>query len=385
MKTLIKHCTLILNGETEFKGSLLIENSKIHSLYQAEDPLPQADTIVDAQGKILMPGLIDIHLHGSYGYDFIENPQEAIDVVAKGLLKEGTTSFLASLTVISHKELCNLLSDYAKVKQPEKAANYLGIHSEGPYLSNEYKALMDERWLRDPDLQELEEMVNTSKGSIKVMTIAPERKGMDVFIPEAIKQKITLMIGHTGCSCETAEKVLELGATGFTHLYNAMTQHLHRNPGAVTAAILHPEAYTELIVDGFHTHPKTIQATWKMLGPKQIVLITDAMLGKGMPDGDYTFSNLNCRKTGNTVQVKETGRIAGSAITMLDAIANMHRFCGCSMKELVQMACVNPSIIAQVDQCKGTLDPGKDADLILIDQDFNLCKTFVNGEELFSQ
>lgn len=385
MKTLIKNCTLVLNGETEFEGSLLIEESKIHSLYKEGDPLPEADTVIEAQGKILMPGLIDIHLHGSYGYDFIENPQEAINVVAKGLLEEGTTSFLASLTVISHQELCDLLHEYAKVKRPEKAANYLGIHSEGPYLSKEYKALMDERWLRDPDLQELQEMVDASNSTIKIMTIAPERSGMDIFIPEAIKHKISLMIGHTACTCEEAEQALALGTVGFTHLYNAMTQHLHRTPGAVTAAILHPEAYTELIVDGFHINPKTIQATWKMLGPKQIVLITDAMLGKGMPDGDYTFSKLDCRKTGNTVQVKATGRIAGSAITMLDAIANMQRYCGCSMRELVQMACVNPSVVAQVNQTKGTLEPGKDADLILIDKDFNLYKTFVDGKELYSR
>ena len=191
------------------------------------------------------------------------------------------------------------------------------------------------------------------------------------------------MIGHSAADSKTALEALKEGCTGFTHLYNAMTQHLHRDPGIVTAAFIDDKAYAELIVDGFHVREDIVKATYKILGPKRICLITDAMLGKGMDDGIYTFSNLKCKKTGNTVQVIETGRIAGSAITMLDAIKNMQRFTGCSINDIVKMSSSNPSIIAKVNDTKGSIEKGKDADLIILDKDLNLKMTMVNGEVLF--
>ncbi|MBQ4343713.1 MAG: N-acetylglucosamine-6-phosphate deacetylase [Erysipelotrichaceae bacterium] len=383
MSTLIKNCIIVPDGKTKFKGSVLVEEGKIKSFYHDGTELPESDGVVEGDGNYLLPGMIDIHLHGSYGYDFIRDPQNSINEVAKGLVKEGTTAFMASLTVVSHDELCGLLNEYRTVQQPEHASLFLGVHSEGPYLSKEYKALMDDTWLRDPDLKELDDMLKSAGDCLKIMTIAPERKGMDAFIPEAIKQNITLMIGHTATTCEEAENALNQGVTGFTHLYNAMTQHQHRAPGAVTAALLHPEAFCELIVDGFHTHPDTVRATWKMMGPEQIVLITDAMLGKGMPDGEYEFSLLKCRKTGSTVQVIETGRIAGSCITMIDAIQHMKEYTNCSINDIVQMACINPAKVAKVFHKKGSLEIGKDADLILLDENLRLKYTMVNGESLY--
>ena len=383
MNTLIKNCIIVPDGKTQFKGSVLVEDGKIKAFYHEGTRLPNSDGIVEGEGNYLLPGMIDIHLHGSYGHDFIRDPQTSVDAVAKGLASEGTTAFMASLTVVSHDELCALLDEYRMIEQPEHSAIFLGVHSEGPYLSSEYKALMDDTWLRDPDLNELNEMTNAAGGCLKIMTIAPERCGMEEFIKEALRKNITLMIGHTATTCQEAEKALDLGVTGFTHLYNAMTQHLHRTPGAVTAAFLHPEAYTELIVDGFHTHPDTVRATWKLLGPSQITLITDAMLGKGMPDGEYEFSLLKCRKTGSTVQVIETGRIAGSCITMLDAIRNMKEFTDCSINDLVQMACINPAKVAKVFDKKGSLEIGKDADLILLDENLNLKYTMVQGESVY--
>lgn len=383
MKKLIKNVTLVLDGEQTFPGGVLFEDGKILAILKERDALKGYKNleVIDGEGNYLLPGLIDTHLHGSYGYDFIKDPQISINEVSKGLPSEGTTSFMASLTVVSHEDTCQLLQGYSQCTIPENGANFLGVHSEGPYLSKEYKALMDETYLRDPSLKELEEMKQAGNGILKIMTIAPERKGMDEFIPVAIQSGITLMIGHTACSCDEALNALDKDVTGFTHLYNAMSQHLHRAPGAVTAALYHDNALAEMIVDGFHTHPNIVKSTWKMLGAKRIVLITDAMLGKGMPDGDYIFSNLDCKKTGNTVQVKETGRIAGSAITMLDAIKNMKKYCNCTLNELVQMACVNPAKVAKISKQKGTLAAGKDADMILLDQNLNLVATYIAGKQ----
>lgn len=380
MKTVIKNANIIIDGEKRLFGSVLVEDNKIVEISDNNDLY--GDNVIDASGNYLMPGMIDIHLHGSYGYDFINNPSLSVSKVAEGLIKEGTTSFMASLTVISHEELCELLKEYSGVNN-NKGANFLGVHSEGPYLSVKYKALMDEKYLRDFNLKELDEMLDSANGVLKIMTVAPERNGFREFAKEALKHNITLMIGHSSADTKTALEALNEGCTGFTHLYNAMSQHMHREPGNVTAAFIDDKAYAELIVDGFHVKEDIIKATYKILGPKRICLITDAMLGKGMDDGIYTFSNLKCRKTGNTVQVIETGRIAGSAITMLDAIKNMQKFTGCDINDIVRMSAYNPSIIAKINDSKGSIEKGKDADLIILDIDLNLKMTMVNGEILF--
>lgn len=386
MRTLIKDVMVYSGCERGFYGGMIIEAGKIVQVLHAEE-IAALDTkhmqVISQKGMNLLPGLIDIHLHGSYGYDFIRDPQTAVDHVAKGLVREGTTSFLASLTVIAHEELYALLQDYARVVQPADSAHFLGVHSEGPYLAKEYKALMDERYLRDPSIEECREMQQAAGGLLKVMTIAPERKNSAQLI--AAFPELSFMIGHSAASCEEALAGLAAGAKGFTHLYNAMTQHLHRSPGCVSAAFVDDHAYCELIVDGFHVNPYVVQATWKILGAKRMILITDAMLGKGMADGDYVFAGAKCRKQGNTVQVKATGRIAGSAITMLDAIRNMRRYCHCQWEDLVQMACVNPAVIAKATQQKGTLEKGKDADFILLDDELRLISTYVMGKEVYHQ
>lgn len=384
MKTLIHNAYVISGHEPRFLGGILIDHGIIQQVlkqHEIEQINLQDVYVIDANQAYLLPGMIDIHLHGSYGYDFIRHAQDAVDHVAKGLPSEGTTSFMASLTVISHEECCNLLHEYAHLNQPKNSAHFLGVHSEGPYLSEKCKALMDETYLRDPSIHEFDEMLEASKHTLKIMTIAPERQGMDEFIDHV--QGVSLMIGHSNATCTQALHALNKKVKGFTHLYNAMSQHQHREPGCVSAAFLDENAYCELIVDGFHVKKEVIQATWKILGKKRIILITDAMLGKGMPDGDYVFSKLNCRKKGNTVQVIDTGRIAGSAITMLDAIKNMHDFCGCTMEDLVQMACINPSVIAQADQKYGSIQQGKIADLILINDQFELLSTWIDGRQVY--
>lgn len=380
MKTVIRNANIIIDGEKRLYGTVLIEDGKIVAISEKE---LSGDKFIDAKGNYLMPGMIDIHLHGSYGYDFINNPDLSVNKVAEGLIKEGTTSFMASLTVVSHNELCKLLKEYGKVRTNRKA-NFLGVHSEGPYLSVKYKALMDERYLRDFNLEELNEMLQSASGVLKIMTIAPERNGFKEFATKAIQNNISLMIGHSSADAKIALEALETGCMGFTHLYNAMSQHLHREPGNVTAAFIDDKSYAELIVDGFHVKEEVIKATYKILGPKRICLITDAMLGKGMDDGIYTFSNLRCKKSGNTVQVIETGRIAGSAITMLDAIRNIEKFTGCSINDIVRMSSYNPSIIAKVNDRKGSVEVNKDADLIILDKELNLKMTMVNGEVLYS-
>ena len=383
--------TIVLDGEKKIEnGAILIEENKIVAIY--EKPCDwqflideKQVQVVDVEGQYVMPGMIDVHIHGAMGHDFIDGTQKSVDVVSENVVRDGCTSFFASLTVESHEKTCEILEGLGKATQPENGANYLGIHAEGPFLSAKYKALMIEEYLRDPNLLEFDEMLEASNGKLKYMTIAPERKGSEEMIAHALEHGVHCMVGHTDARVDDVRKAHDAGAKGFTHLYNAMSQHTHRNPGTVTGAFLMKDMYAELVCDGFHVDKDVVKVTYDAFGPKRITLITDAMLGKDMPDGPYTFSSLDCLKVGKTVTVKETGRISGSCIGMNDAIQRMQRFTGCSINDIVQMACVNPSILAQVQDTKGTLAVGKDADVIVVSKDLEVMKTMVRGKIVYDR
>lgn len=374
MKTLLKNGKLIINGQREIhSGDILFDETGIINFGEHLEEKEDYE-VIDVQGNIIQPGFIDIHMHGAIGKDFVIG-KEAVNPVGISLLQDGTTGFLASLTVLSHEEELKVLKSLKDATS--EGAEYLGVHMEGPYLSKEYKALMNETYLRDPVISELDEMLEANP-NIKVMTIAPEREGMEEFIPYLVRKSIVPMIGHTASSAKEALRGLDLGAKGFTHLYNAMSQHTHRNPGCVTAALEHKNSYKELIMDGFHNDVEVVKASWRILGPEEIIMITDCMLGKGMPDGEYTFSELRCRKVGNTVRVIETGRIAGSAISMNDAARFVKDNCNATANEIVQIGCVNPAKLLKLDNV-GTLSIGNKANITVFDDNYNTKMVYVNG------
>lgn len=387
MKKILYNGNIILDGNHEIKrGYLVIEKGVITKIKEGEPTFEINDECeyIDVEGNYILPGFIDVHIHGANGKDLIQGTQEAVNAVSKNIVKDGCTSFMASLTVLSHKKMLNVLDGFSKIKPVKNGANLLGIHLEGPYLSEKYHALMDKKYLRDPSILEMEEMVEHSNNRIKIMTVAPERKGMEEFIAYLKKCNVTVMIGHTDAQPEDVHMAIQKGAKGFTHLYNAMSQHLHRTPGCVTGAFIEKDSYVELICDGFHVDENVIKATYLIFGSKRIVLITDAMLGKGMDDGEYIFSGLLCYKKGKFVRVKETGRISGSAIGMNDAVKCIKKITGCSMKDIVQMACVNPACLANIADKKGTLEIGKDADIVVVNKDIDIKTVFVLGQKVYT-
>ncbi|NCB32923.1 MAG: N-acetylglucosamine-6-phosphate deacetylase [Erysipelotrichia bacterium] len=383
MKTLIENGHLIIDGSKEIKnGAILINGTSIERLFL--EPYPKnvsADSVVDAHHQLVQPGFIDTHMHGAAGKDFIEG-ETAVPLVSENIICDGTTAFLASLTVMSQQETISALSSLKNAVS--EGAEFLGVHLEGPYLSKEYKALMDERYLRDPNITELDEMLKANP-NIRTMTIAPEKKGMNNFIPYLKSRGIVPMIGHTNCTCEEALNAHLLGAEGYTHLYNAMSQHTHRNPGCVTSAFLSKDMYKELMMDGFHVDSNVVKMTYEAMGPERILMITDSMLGKGAADGDYTFSGLKCHKEGIHVRVIETGRIAGSAFGMNDAARFIQQLCNASFNDVVQMACVNPAKLLHAEDRMGTLNPGSRANITICSEQYEPSAVYVDGRIRFSR
>jgi N-acetylglucosamine-6-phosphate deacetylase len=418
--------TLVLPGTFPNKesrsvpGNLFIEDDCITAL-EIPGRLPPrwekgSYTDIDITGLRLFPGLIDIHIHGACGHDFTEGSAGAINAVSRDAVKDGVTAFAASLTVLSRQDMLKTLRSLAALRPSLRnqevpvtaGARFLGIHSEGPFISEKYKALMDERYIRKPDIRELEEMAAAAKtangeNALILMTFSPHYRKSSELLAAAKRLGIVMMIGHSEASADEAEAAMDCGAAGYTHLYNAMSGHHHRSPGVVTAA-LGGGAYTELIADTVHVCKRVLRLSYQVLGSGRIILVTDAMPGKSMDDGEFIFSGLSCIKRGSMVWVKDTGgaaglhegdadpsllgglipgRLAGSVASLNGCMRNMAEICGAEDGELAEMAAANPAKLLGLYDSLGSLEPGKKADIAVFNKDYNPVMTLVNGEIMY--
>lgn len=372
MKTLIKNGTVIIDGnQTIHNGAVLTNNNKIIGLYKDYDNI-QADYIIDAKGNYIVPGLIETHTHGIMGYDFNTCKIEDIEKISDAELQEGGTCFMASLTCESQDMILKLLDQYEKCHTP----NLLGVHIEGPFLSENYKGVMKPECLQKPNKEHFDQFLKHCT-KIKSMTIAPELEGALELITYGHNHGIVMNVGHSNASASQVLLAEEYGAKGITHLYNAMSQHMHRDPGVVTGAIL-SNLFCEPIVDGFHIHEDIIKATYQSIGRDRIILICDANPCKGLPDGSYHFSGKNVEIIDGKARVKETGRIAGSTISLNKACHLMMKWCHCCMNDVIAMASVNPA--KQYHLNKGRLEVGYDADILVVNNEFDILTVVNHGE-----
>jgi len=316
----------------------------------------------DAGFNRIIPGLIDVHIHGCLGYDTMDCNLEPI---AKALAERGTTSFLPTTTTDSYEK------QYA-VSQSNTdcdGAEILGFHFEGPYLSKEKKGAMNELYIKNPDIDEFKSYKN-----IKMVTVAPETEGAMEFI-KAITPDCIVSIGHTVCDYDIAVKAIENGANCLTHTYNAMPQLLHRDAGPIGAAI-QKGIYAQLIGDGFHVSPAVVYATYKMFGPERVVLISDTIRPADMPDGEYESGGLKVILKNSEARL-ENGTIAGGFTFLFDILKKVVSF-GVPFEDALRSATQTPAEMLGIK--KGKIEVGYDADLLIIDEDINLKNVFVGGK-----
>ncbi|MDP2813440.1 MAG: N-acetylglucosamine-6-phosphate deacetylase [Erysipelotrichaceae bacterium] len=350
-----------------------MDDGEVKSLFAQED----TEIIIEDEMTIV-PGMLDIHTHGAMGVDFIDVDEEKLKIVGQRYLKEGVTGFCTSTMVLVREKEKELLKKFGSLPQIT-APRWLGVHLEGPHMNEKYHAMMDPRYLRKPSVEELLENVELTNHRLLMITMAPELEGAKEFIEACVENKVAVMLAHSNATSKQTAEALTWGASGFTHLYNAMSQHTHRNPGMVTAALLDENTFKELIVDGYHIDEDVIKLTYKILGKEQIILVTDAMPGKGLGDGEYEFGKLPCVIKDNKAFEKASGRIAGSTLGMNDAMRNIMKFTGCSVSDAVVMACVNPAKLLKLDKKLGSLSKGKAADFVLVDDDLNVFATFIDA------
>ena len=364
MKTMIINARVLMHAQRCVKEeAVLIEDGTILDI-ASECELPHAEQVIDAEGLYLAPGLLDTHTHGIGGFDFNTCTAQAIEEIIALGHAEGVTGFLASLVVENHA----MTMERLQLLDSQVTDSLLGIHLEGPFLNPKQKAVMKEEFLRLPNIEEFRQFLRVSS-HVSSMTIAPELPDAQRLIKEGTRQGIVMNIGHSMADAQQVMQAQRNGAKGITHLYNAMSQHEHRNPGVVTGALL-SDLMCELIVDGFHVHPDVVHATYRALGDDRIILISDANPYKAVADGEYPFSGKNIVIQDGKATVKETGRIAGSTLAMNTALRNMCRYTGCSVESAVRMAAYNPARL--YGWKKGSIEPGYDADLMLMDDAFHI-------------
>ncbi|WP_416329555.1 N-acetylglucosamine-6-phosphate deacetylase [[Clostridium] innocuum] len=364
MKTMIINARVLMHAQRCVKEeAVLIEDGTILDI-ASECELPHAEQVIDAEGLYLAPGLLDTHTHGIGGFDFNTCTAQAIEEIIALEHAEGVTGFLASLVVENHA----MTMERLQLLDSQVTDSLLGIHLEGPFLNPKQKAVMKEEFLRLPNIEEFRQFLRVSS-QVSSMTIAPELPDAQRLIKEGTRQGIVMNIGHSMADAQQVMQAQRNGAKGITHLYNAMSQHEHRNPGVVTGALL-SDLMCELIVDGFHVHPDVVHATYRALGDDRIILISDANPYKVVADGEYPFSGKNIVIQDGKATVKETGRIAGSTLAMNTALRNMCRYTGCSVESAVRMAAYNPARL--YGWKKGSIEPGYDADLMLMDDAFHI-------------
>ena len=338
------------------------------------------DPIVDASGCYVIPGLVDVHFHGCCGEDFSDATPEGLQKMADYELSNGVTYICPAGMTLPEDQLIKLCQNAANHKaSSDHGAELVGINLEGPFLSEAKKGAQNGAYLRDPDLDLLNRLQEEAQGLVKLVTIAPEQPGALDFIRGA--GDITVSVGHTTADYDTASAAFAAGARHATHLYNGMPPLHHRTPGVIGAAFDAPSAKVEVICDGVHIHQSVIRLTFRLFGKERVILISDSLRAAGMPDGQYVLGGQDVIVRGNRATLADNpNTLAGSATNLMDCMRTAVSF-GIPLEDAVRAASYNPAQSIGMDNRIGTLDAGKDATMILLDQkDLSIKKMIFHGK-----
>ncbi len=376
----------IVNGKVFLGGSFQektvgIEDGRIHILPKEEMPKEGAK-VYDAEGKRVVPGFLDIHTHGAVGVDVNAATAEELGKIGHFMATQGTTSWLCSVLTDTKEQTLWCIDEFKKHKAMENAgADLLGIHLEGPFLAKEFKGAMPEHLLRDADVELLKEYQEAAEGNIRYLTVSPEIDGIVDAIPAMKDLGIVVAIGHSGADYDTSMKAIENGAASCTHIFNAM-KLLHQHFPAIMGAAMESDIYCEAICDGRHLHPGVVRLLLKTKGIDRVVAITDSIMAAGLPDGNYKLGVNDVVVVDGDAKLASNGVRAGSTLTTGQALKNILKFTGRPIEEVLMLLTENPAKLIGVFDKKGSIADGKDADLVVLDEENNVYDTFVGGKQV---
>jgi len=338
---------------------------------------------IDASDKYVIPGLIDIHLHGAMGFDIGDATYEAIDKIARFELSQGVTSFTGATMTMPVDNIIEVISttrDYMAHNQGSfcnDLSTLIGLNVEGPFISPDKCGAQNKSHILPPDPALAKEFIKTGDGIVKILGLAPEMCS-DSSIIKTLSESVKVAITHSNSDYDTAIKAINMGTSHVTHLFNGMTGFTHRSPGILGALVDSSDITIELITDGFHVHPAAVNMAYKLFSDKSLIMISDSMRGCGLGDGIYTLGDLDIEVKNHKATIMGTNSPAGSVSSLYDNIKAAHNM-GLPLESIVAMATINPARCIGVFDTIGSIEAGKNADILILDKDLNIDTIIKNG------
>ena len=386
-RTLISHGTIITPFQLLEDRIIIVEKGKIIAITDKKENItvPIEAEVIEARDKFVVPGFIDIHVHGGGGYDFMDGTYQAVQQITLTHTCFGTTALLPTTMTATRKQIIQSLKNIREAKlKGMGGAEILGVNLEGPYISPVKKGAQKEIDIKKPSIEEFAEFNQASGNLIRVVTIAPEMPGAIDLINYLHKQGIIVSVGHSNATYVQTQAGIQAGLSHVTHIFNAMRGLHHREPGVVGAALSSPKLAVEIIADGIHLHPVVIKILIQVKESEKVVLITDAMRATGMSEGIYDLGGQEVAVAKGQAILKD-GTLAGSVLTMDKAVRNLVTKVGVSLMEAVQMATFNPAKCLGVEDRKGSLESGKDADIIILNKKLEVELTMIAGKVVYKR
>jgi N-acetylglucosamine-6-phosphate deacetylase len=388
MRTIIKNGKVITPLRIIDNAGVIIENGVIDQIIEDNSiEVLETDQVIDVKGQYISPGFIDIHTHGAGGHDFMDGTKEAIIEACKVHMKYGTTSIIPTTLTSNMDDLFRTLDYVKECKNRKGIPHIIGIHLEGPYFSLEQKGAQDPKHITDPKKEAYTQIIEYSNDIVR-WTIAPELPGALEMARKLVKKGIVCSIGHSNAIYEDVVRAYENGFNLLTHFYSGMSivkrVNSFRYAGVVESGYLIDDMYVEVIADGMHLPESLLKLIYKSKGADKICLVTDSMRAAGCPEGEYILGNLS---TGQKVIVEDgvaklpdRRAFAGSVATTDRLVRTMVNTAKVPLEEAVKMASLTPARVMRIDQSKGSITPGKDADIIVFNENIQVQLVMINGE-----
>ncbi len=367
---------------------IVIRGDKILAIGQrGKVELPRGGREVQAGGKTIVPGFVDVHIHGAGGRDVMEGTREALEIVAATVAARGTTSLVATTVTASEMETCESVAgiaryilDASQYAARDLSAEILGIHFEGPFISQARRGVHPAKWIARPSVEVLEQFLKEARGTALILTLAPELPGALELIAAARKAGLIVSLGHTDATYVQAQAAIAAGASHAAHVFNAMRPFSHRETGVLGAVLTSPKVSAELIADGVHVDQAAMRMLVELKSPERVILVSDGMSATGMPDGKYQLGLFEVNVSGGVARNAE-GKLAGSTLTLDRALRNMVAL-GVPFASALRMLTANPARQVGLATRKGILAAGADADLVFLDDKLEIAGVMTKGAGL---
>ena len=383
MRSLLTAAALVLPESVVNDAWLLIEDGTVHSFGTRGDGLPQHSEHHDLPGALLAPAMLDIHVHGAANHDVMEGTAEGVSHVSRFLAARGVGAFLPTTVTASVDDTLRALEGLATLIETPgsiEGATPLGVHLEGPFISHAKRGVHPRTLLQPPSIELFDRFWQASRGTIRLMTVAPELPHALDLIQHATALGVRISLGHSDATAAETQAGVAIGGVSATHTYNAMRGLDHREPGMLGAVLDDGSLYAEIIADGIHVQPIAIRIYWRSKGPSRAILITDGMSATGMPNGRYRLGSFDVDVAdGRATATGSPGVLAGSVLTMDRAVHNFAAFTGAPLATVTRLATTNPATLAGFAQTHGAIAAGRRADIIAFSPEGQLVATCIAG------